>query len=98
MGRREIHCARARRDPGERSDRRLLPSAAPCLSAGGRLEEMIGRRAFLSGCGALVLLADVRAPAQQPRLGPYTGEALEAVRGEYEPYLQGLFRQDLVAR
>jgi hypothetical protein len=59
---------------------------------------MIGRRAFLCGCGALVLLADVRAPAQQPRLGPYTGEALEAVRGEYEPYLQGLFREDLVAR
>jgi hypothetical protein len=59
---------------------------------------MIGRRAFLRGCGGLVLLADLRARAQQPRLGPYTREALEAVRGEYEPYLQTVFREDLIAR
>lgn len=59
---------------------------------------MIGRRALLCGFGGLVLLAAVCARAQQPRLGPYTIDALEAVRGEYEPYLRTVFIEDLVGR
>ena len=59
---------------------------------------MIGRRAVLGGCGGLILLAAFGAHAQEPRLGPYTGNELEAVRGEYEPYLQGVFAKDLLAR
>ncbi|HEY1638990.1 MAG TPA: hypothetical protein VGF62_10730 [Rhizomicrobium sp.] len=45
-----------------------------------------------------MLLAAFRARAQQPRLGPYTANELEAARGKYEPYLRGLFVQDLIAR
>jgi len=59
---------------------------------------MIGRRALLRGCGGLILLAALHAHAQQPRLGPYTRNALEAARGEYEPYLRTVFAKDLVAR
>ena len=59
---------------------------------------MIGRRTLLGGCGGLILLAPFRGRAQQPRLGPYSKNELEAVRGQYEPYLRGLFVQDLIAR
>ena len=59
---------------------------------------MIARRALLGGCGGLILLAAARVRAQQPRLGPYTRDQLEAARGTYEPYLRGLFSNDLVAR
>lgn len=62
---------------------------------------MIARRALLRGYVGLMLLAALPAMdarAQQPRLGPYSKDALEAVRGEYEPYLRDVFVNDLLAR
>jgi hypothetical protein len=44
-----------------------------------------------------MLLAAEPARAQQ-RLGPYTRNELEAVRGKYEPYARTLFFEDLVGR
>jgi hypothetical protein len=59
---------------------------------------MIGRRDVLRGCCCgLVLLAAGPARAQQ-RLGPYTRNELESVRGTYEPYARGLFFEDLLGR
>jgi len=61
------------------------------------IERMIGRGSLFGGCCGLVLLAALPAGAE-PRLGPYSTTELEAVRGQYEPVLQGMFGQDLVAR
>jgi hypothetical protein len=59
---------------------------------------MIGRRTLLGGCGELIAFAAMQARAQQPRLGPFAKEALEAVRGTYEPYIRGMLAGDLLAR
>ena len=98
LGRGGVCVAQARRDPGERSHRRDLQRAASLLSYSGSAQEMIGRRDVLRGCCCgLVLLAVGPARAQQ-RLGPYTRTELESVRGKYEPYVRGLFFEDLLGR